>query len=122
MPSYKLDHGTATGKKGCGNLVVNQSGTSKPTIINNPPGNGPGVQILDYNYNSPSGNGTVMNPVAGDTLNLGGYTLSVDGTTFSFNNNATYRLAGNGQKGGYFTVPGPTGGQQDWDAADGGDK
>jgi hypothetical protein len=123
MPSYILAHGTSTTSVGCGNLVVSNAGGST-TVTSNPPGNAPSVNITSDVTFTPKagGGGTLMNPVAGDMLNLGSYQVTVNGTSYSFSNNATYRAAGGGQMGGFYTQPGITGGQGDWDAADGSGK
>lgn len=122
MPSYQLQHGSASGTVDCGSVVISNSG-GNTTVTGNPPGGGPGVPITGYSFIAKAGtNDTIMNPGVGDTLNLGSYSVTVGGLSYSFSNNATYRNAGNGQRGGYFTAPGVTGGLQDWDAADGSGK
>lgn len=119
MPSYDLQHATASGgTTDCGNVVVSNAGGS-PSInyrAQGAIGNGTPISTAVYTPKA-GGNGTVMNPVAGDTLNLGGFQATGDdGNSYTFNNAATYRAPGNGP-GGYFTAPGVTGAIDDWDAA-----
>jgi hypothetical protein len=121
MPSYDLQHATATGgTTDCGNIVVSNTGGS-PSInyrAQGQTGNGTTINSAVYTAKA-GGNGTVMNPAAGDTLNLGGFQATGnDGTLYTFSTTATYRDPGNGSGGGYFTAPGLTGAIDDWDAAD----
>jgi hypothetical protein len=124
MPSYDLQHATASGgTTDCGNVVVSMSGGNPPTPVINyraqgQTGNGTKINTASYTPKA-GGNGTAMNPAAGDTLNLGGFQATgADGNLYTFDNTATYRDPGNSQGGGYFTMPGVTGGADDWDAAD----
>jgi hypothetical protein len=126
MPSYKLQHGSATGSVDCGNVVISQSGPNNTTkVMGNPPGGGAPQDITaQTTYVAASGsNGTIMNPKANDTINFGTYTVPI-GTppvSYGFSSNAAYRAPGNGQGGGYFTTgASPTAGLDDWDAADAG--
>ena len=120
MPSYDLQHGSAYGNTDCGNLVISNAGGST-TVTNIPQGGGPGINVSTWTYTAKAGGGgTIMNPVPGDMLNLGSYTVTIGTNTFSFSSNATYRAAVPGTPGGYFTAPGITAGLGDWDAADGG--
>ena len=119
MPSYDLQHATAGGgTTDCGNVLVSMAGGS-PSIkylAQGQSGNGTTINGATY---SNTGGGTAMQPQPGDTLNLNGFQATgADGNSYTFNNAATYRAPGNGQGGGYFTLPGITGGIDDWDAAD----
>jgi hypothetical protein len=119
MPSYDLQHATATGgTTDCGNVVVSMAGGS-PSIrylAQGQSGNGQTINGATYNN---AGGGTALNPRAGDTLNLNGFQATgADGNSYTFSNPAVYRDPGNGSSGGYFTAPGATGAIDDWDAAD----
>ena len=124
MANYNLNHGDATSSNGvaCGTLIIsNASGST--TVRGNPPGGGQPVNITDYTYAAKAGGGgTLLNPVPGDQLNLGSYSVTVGGTSYGFGSNATYQNANAGNNGGWFTQPGLTGGIADWDAADGSGK
>lgn len=120
MPSYKLEHGLASGKADCGNVVISQAGNSD-SVMANPPGNAPRQDITNQTTYTPiaNGGGTIMNPVAGDTINFGTYTVTVDNVSYGFSSNATYRAATDDKKAGYYTAgASPTAGLDDWDAAD----
>jgi len=121
MPSYDLQHATASGgTTDCGNIVVSMAAGS-PSInylSQGQSGNGTKINTAVYTAKA-GGGGTAMNPAAGDTLNLGGFQATGDdGNLYTFNNAATYRAPGAGSGGGYFTAPGLTGAIDDWDAAD----
>ena len=122
MANYNLQHGNATSSNGvaCGTVIVSSSGGST-TVRGNPPGGGQPVDITDYTYTPKAGGGgTLLNPVPGDQLNLGSYSVTVSSSSYSFGTNATYRNANAGNNGGWYTQPGLTAGLNDWDAADGG--
>ena len=119
MPSYDLQHATATGgTTDCGNVVVSMSGGS-PSINYLAQGQtGNGAPITGATYSN-AGGGTAMHPKAGDTLNLNGFQATGDdGNLYTFSNAAVFRAPGNGQGGGYFTAPGVAGSLDDWDASD----
>jgi hypothetical protein len=125
MPSYKLKHGAATGDVDCGSVVISQA-NNQTTVSANPPGGGSPQDITSQTTYAAKagGNGTIMNPAPGDTINFGTYSVSVgpppSSVSYSFNSNATYRAAGAGQKAGYFTSAtlSPAGGLNDWEASD----
>jgi hypothetical protein len=120
MPSYDLQHATASGgTTDCGNVVVSMAGGSPSINYLSQGQSGNGTQITTARYTAKAGGGgTAMNPAAGDTLTLGGFQArGDDGNLYTFNTIATYRDPGGGLQGGYFTMPGVTGGIDDWDAA-----
>ena len=121
MPTYKLKHGAAHGDADCGGFTVSQAG-GQTTVTANPPGGGAPTNITNLVAFTPKAgtNDTLMNPGAGDTINLGTYTVIVSQVLYTFSTNATYQAAGNGKKAGYYTQPGLTGGLDDWEAADSG--
>jgi len=121
MPSYDLQHATASGgTTDCGNLVVSMSGGSPSFNYRSQGQSGNGTKINTAVYSAkPGGGGTAMNPAAGDTLNLGGFQATGnDGLLYTFSLTATYQEPGGGSGGGYFTSPGLTGAIDDWDASD----
>src|SRR6185503_20874195 len=97
MPSYKLQHGQATGshKAQCGSITVSQA-NNQTTVMANPPGGGQPVDITSLVVFTPAqgSNGTLLNPNPGDMISLTTYTVTV---TFPFIGNATFRAPGNGQ-------------------------
>jgi hypothetical protein len=120
MPSYDLQHATSTGgSTDCGNVVVSNAGGSPSINYLAQGGSGNGNPITTAVYTAKTGGGgTVMNPVPGDTLNLGGFQATGnDGNSYTFSTTATFRAAAAGSRGGYFTAPGLTGAIDDWDAA-----
>lgn len=119
MANYRLQHGDSNSTNGvnCGSITVSSSG-----IQGNPPGSGQPINITDYQFTPKTGGGgTLLNPVPGDMLNLGTYTVAVNGSSYGFDNNATY-VDPNTGRSGFYTQPGLTGGIADWDAADGSGK
>jgi hypothetical protein len=123
MPRYSLQHGTAAGgTTNCGIIQVTMSGGSPTWGYLRCPGNpnGPTIGTVVYTAKA-GGNGTAMNPAAGDTLTLGNFQVTGDdGNLYSFNTTATYQAPGNASSGGYYTSPGVAGSINDWDAADAG--
>ena len=120
MPSYDLQHGTATGGTvDCGNLLVSNANnqTTISYLAQGQSGNGTTIPGAKYTAKA-GGGGTALNPAAGDTMNLNGYQVTVGTTVYTFSGDATYRDPGNGQGGGYFKAAGITGALDDWDAAD----
>ena len=125
MPSYKLKHGSAGDNVDCGSVVISQA-NNQTTVMGNPPGGGPSQNITaQTTYAAKAGgNGTIMNPAPGDTINFGTYTVSIgpppSPTVYGFSSNATYRAAETGKKAGYFTSAtlSPAGGLNDWEAED----
>jgi len=125
MPSFKLKHGSANGNVDCGSVVISQA-NNQTTVMANPPGGGAQQNITSQtSYSAKAGgNGTIMNPAPGDTINFGTYSVSVGPppapVTYGFGTNATYRAASSGKKAGYFTSAtlSPTAGLNDWEAED----
>ena len=123
MPSFKLKHGSANGNVDCGSVVISQA-NNQTTVMANPPGGGAQQNITSQtSYSAKAGgNGTIMNPAPGDTINFGTYTVPVGTppTSYGFSSNATYRAGAPGKKAGYFTsaTQSPTGGLNDWEAED----
>ena len=125
MPSFKLKHGSANGNVDCGSVVISQAG-NQTTVMGNPPGGGQPQDITSQTTYAAKagGNGTIMNPAPGDTINFGSYTVSIgpppSPTSYGFGSNATYRAGSPGKKAGYFTSDtlSPTGGLNDWEAED----
>ena len=120
MPNYALQHAPASGTTpvGCGSLTVSQA-NNQITVTANPPGGGAGTNITTLVVFTPAtgSNGTIFSPNAGDMMNLSTYTVTVGTSTYSFGTNATFRAAGNGLRGGFFTAGSLTGAIDDWDAA-----
>ncbi|HEV8396127.1 MAG TPA: hypothetical protein VGQ37_17725 [Vicinamibacterales bacterium] len=117
MPTYKLQHGQATGshKAQCGSITISQA-NNQTTVMANPPGGGQPVDItsLVVFTKGQGSNGTLFDPSPGDMINLGTYQVTV---TFPFGTDATYRAAGNGPAGFFTAGASPTGAADDWDAA-----
>ena len=123
MPSFKLKHGLASGSVDCGSIVISQA-NNQTTVQGNPPGGGQPQNITNLTTYSAKagGNGTIMNPAPGDTINFGTYTVSVGNpaVSYGFSSNATYRAGAPGKKAGYYTSDtlSPAAGLNDWEAED----
>jgi len=120
MPRYSLQHRNSNNALvDCGHVIVvsaNAGGVNG--LPRGQTGNGTPIQNSQYTPKA-GGNGTWNNPVAGDTLDLAGYTTQgADGNSYTFDDDGTYQIAQQSPptNAGYYTEGSIKGDDSDWQA------